>query len=60
MVQIVRDATGRVNTVEDGILADRVGSSRARLGALRRVLVRRWNRAFRATMPVRARAQLAL
>ena len=40
MVQIVRDATGRVNVVEDGILADRVGSSRARLGALRRVLVR--------------------
>jgi zinc transporter len=40
MVQIVRDATSRVNAVEDGILADRVGSSRARLGALRRVLVR--------------------
>lgn len=40
MVQIVRDATARVNAVEDGILADRVGSSRARLGALRRVLVR--------------------
>lgn len=40
MVQIVRDATGRVNEVEDGILAERVGSSRARLGALRRVLVR--------------------
>jgi zinc transporter len=40
MVQIVRDATARVNSVEDGLLADRVGSSRARLGALRRVLVR--------------------
>ncbi len=40
MVQIVRAATSRVNAVEDGILADRVGSSRARLGALRRVLVR--------------------
>jgi zinc transporter len=40
MVQIVRDATVRVNAVEDGILADRVGSSRAKLGTLRRVLVR--------------------
>jgi zinc transporter len=29
-----------VNSVEDGLLAGRVGSSRARLGALRRVLVR--------------------
>ena len=40
MVQIVRDSTTRVNAVEDGLLANRVGSSRARLGALRRVLVR--------------------
>jgi zinc transporter len=40
MVQIVRDSTTRVNTVEDGLLANRVGSSRAKLGALRRVLVR--------------------
>ena len=40
MVQIVRDATGRVNSVEDSLLANRVGSSRAKLGALRRVLVR--------------------
>ena len=40
MVQIVRDSTTRVNGVEDGLLANRVGSSRARLGALRRVLVR--------------------
>ena len=40
MVEIVRDSTTRVNGVEDGLLANRVGSSRARLGALRRVLVR--------------------
>lgn len=40
MAGIVRQATGRVNSVEDGLLANRVGSSRARLGALRRVLVR--------------------
>jgi zinc transporter len=40
MVRIVRDSTSRVNSVEDGLLAGRVGSSRARLGALRRVLVR--------------------
>ena len=40
MVRIVRDSTARVNSVEDGLLAGRVGSSRARLGALRRVLVR--------------------
>jgi zinc transporter len=40
MVRIVRDSTSRVNSVEDGLLAQRVGSSRARLGALRRVLVR--------------------
>jgi zinc transporter len=40
MVQIVRDSTGRVNSIEDSLLANRVGSSRAKLGALRRVLVR--------------------
>jgi zinc transporter len=40
MVQIVRDSTARVNSVEDGLLANRVGSSRAKLGSLRRVLVR--------------------
>ena len=40
MVGIVRQATGRLNAVEDGLLANRVGSSRAKLGALRRVLVR--------------------
>jgi zinc transporter len=34
-VQIVRDSTGRVNSIEDGLLANRVGSSRAKLGALR-------------------------
>ena len=40
MVRIVRDSTGRVNAIEDALLANRVGSSRAKLGALRRVLVR--------------------
>ena len=40
MVRIVRDSTARVNSVEDALLAGRVGASRARLGALRRVLVR--------------------
>jgi zinc transporter len=40
MVQIVRDGTGRVNALEDSLLANRVGSSRTRLGTLRRVLVR--------------------
>ena len=40
MVQIVRDSTARVNSIEDALLAGRAGSSRARLGALRRVLVR--------------------
>ncbi len=40
MVRIVRDSTSRVNSIEDALLAGRVGSSRSRLGALRRVLVR--------------------
>jgi zinc transporter len=40
MVQIVRDATAKVDAVEDNLLANRVGSSRAKLGALRRVMVR--------------------
>jgi zinc transporter len=40
MVQIVRDATAKVDAVEDKLLANRVGSSRAQLGALRRVMVR--------------------
>lgn len=40
LAKIVRDGTGRVNAVEDSLLANRVGSSRAHLGTLRRVLVR--------------------
>jgi zinc transporter len=40
LAKIVRDGTGRVNGVEDSLLANRVGSSRAQLGTLRRVLVR--------------------
>ena len=40
LVQIVRAATGRVDEVEDSLLAERVTRSRTRLGALRRVLVR--------------------
>ena len=40
LVQIVRAATGRVDDVEDSLLAERVQRSRAKLGALRRVLVR--------------------
>lgn len=38
--QIVRAATERVDKVEDGLLLGRVKHSRARLGALRQVLVR--------------------
>ena len=37
---IVRDSTVRVDTIEDGLLANRVRSSRGDLGRLRRVLVR--------------------
>lgn len=37
---IVRDSTIRIDTVEDGLLANRIGSSRGDLGRLRRVLVR--------------------
>lgn len=40
LVQIVRAATERVDKVEDSLLLGRVKHSRARLGALRRVLVR--------------------
>ena len=40
MAQIVRDATRRVNEVEDRLLANRIGSSRSQLGTLQRVLVR--------------------
>ena len=40
LVQIVREATGQVDRIEDGLIAHQVVSSRAKLGALRRVLVR--------------------
>jgi zinc transporter len=40
LARIVREGTGRVNAVEDSLLANRLGSSRAQLGTLRRVLVR--------------------
>ena len=40
LVRIVRDSTTRVDGVEDKLLANRVESSRADLGMLRRVLVR--------------------
>ena len=37
---IVRDSTARVDAIEDGLLANRIRSSRGDLGRLRRVLVR--------------------
>lgn len=40
LIQIVRLATARVDDVEDTLLAERIQRSRAKLGALRRVLVR--------------------
>jgi zinc transporter len=40
LARIAREGTGRVNAVEDSLLANRVGSSRAKLGTQRRVLVR--------------------
>ena len=40
LVQIVRDATARVDRIEDSLLADRLETRRIDLGALRRVLVR--------------------
>ena len=40
LVQIVRDATARVDRIEDSLLADRLETRRVDLGALRRVLVR--------------------
>jgi zinc transporter len=40
LVGIVRDSTARVDGVEDGVLANRIQSSREELGRLRRVLVR--------------------
>lgn len=40
LVDIVRGATGRVDRIEDELLASRLDHRRARLGALRRLLVR--------------------
>lgn len=40
LVDIVRGATGRVDRIEDDLLANRLDHKRARLGALRRLLVR--------------------
>lgn len=37
---VVRDATGQVDQIEDKLMANQVADSRARLGALRRMLVR--------------------
>jgi zinc transporter len=40
LVQIVRDATSEVDTIEDRLMGQRVLASRAKLGSLRRTLVR--------------------
>lgn len=40
LVQIVREATARVDRVEDDLLAQKVGRKRVQLGSLRRLLVR--------------------
>ncbi len=40
LVDIARQATSRVNAIEDGLLENRLAWSRGELGALRRVLVR--------------------
>jgi len=40
LVEIVRHTTGRVDTAEDRLLANRISLSRAELGSMRRVLVR--------------------
>ncbi len=40
LVGIVREATERVDRIEDDLLSDRLNRKRARLGALRRLLVR--------------------
>ena len=40
LVQIVREATRQVDHIEDAMMAGRITSSRAELGALRRTLVR--------------------
>jgi zinc transporter len=40
LVEIVRQSTGRVDAIEDALLANRVSFTRAELSALRRMLVR--------------------
>ena len=40
LVEIVRQSTTRVDTIEDKLLGNRIAASRAELGSLRRVLVR--------------------
>ncbi len=40
LVDILRQATARVDVIEDQLLADRISTSRRELGSLRRVLVR--------------------
>jgi zinc transporter len=40
LVGIVRDVTGRIDAVEDGLLSGRRDQQRTRLGAMRRLLVR--------------------
>ncbi len=40
LARIVRESTGRADTIEDNLLANRLRSSRSDLGRLRRVLVR--------------------
>lgn len=40
LVNIVREATARVDSIEDGLLAKNISVKRGELGALRRVLVR--------------------
>jgi Mg2+ and Co2+ transporter CorA len=40
LVEIVRHSTGRVDTIEDKLLGNRIAASRAELGLLRRMLVR--------------------
>jgi len=40
LVEIIRQSTARVDAIEDNLLSNRIGVSRAELGSLRRVLVR--------------------
>jgi zinc transporter len=40
LVEIVRHSTGRLDTIEDKLLGNRIAASRAELGLLRRMLVR--------------------